>query len=105
VIVDLGDAYAVGRLDWRGTPRYTPMLDAVPRNDGDAEVAVAIGTAEGRTFLRWARFPVFHVARDTAGALVLISDMRYPGQTWAQVAIPVRRALSLPGSPRSTERP
>jgi inner membrane protein len=105
VIVDLGDAYAVGRLDWRGAPRYTPMLEAVPRNDGDAEVAVAIGTADGRTFLRWARFPAFHVARDTAGAVVLISDMRYPGQAWAQVAIPVGGALSLPASPRTPERP
>ncbi len=105
VIVDLGDAYAVGRLDWTAAPRYTPMLDAVPRNDGDAEVAVAIGTAEGRTFLRWARFPAFHVARDTSGAVVLIGDLRYPGQPWAQVAIPVGRALSLPASPRTPERP
>lgn len=105
VVVEVGDIYALGAFDWLGVPRYTPMTDALPKNDDRPEVAEAIGTPAGRTYLGWARFPYFTVERSAAGPVVRMRDARYLGQAWAEVAIPVGRRLSLPTTPPSRRWP
>lgn len=64
------------------------------------ESRAAAATPEGRTFLSWARFPLFERAgidsADCPPAHVCLRDMRYYGQGWAEVAVPVSATLSSP---------
>lgn len=105
VVVEAGDIYALGAFDWLGLPRYTPMMDALAKNDNLPEVAEAIGTPAGRAYLGWARFPYFTLEPSPAGPVVRMRDARYQGQPWAEVAIPVGRRLSLPSIPSVRRTP
>jgi inner membrane protein len=59
------------------------------------------GSRDARTFLSWARFPVFEgdVGGHCAPRMVCLRDLRYYGQGWAEVALPVIAPLSSPPTP------
>jgi hypothetical protein len=55
-------------------------------------VRAASGTALGRRFLTWARYPSFQVEASDGGVIVHIVDLRYadrPGVSFGAVSIPV----------------
>lgn len=91
VVRDLGHEYEVGELHWGPRPRYEHVArDPVGLDQPGARQAAL--TRDGAAFLRWARFPYFHVQRRGDSLAVLIGDMRYgrgPGGSWASVRVDV----------------
>ena len=77
------------------------------RNDALPAARAAALTPAGRTFLSWARFPVFTIGPDNRcrAGWVCLSDLRYGVNGWARVAVRTRGTLSSPASPRSPEPP
>lgn len=105
VVMDTDRGYLRTSIAWLERPSLGDDWDVISTGDSTSEARAAAATSDGRTYLRWARFPVFQVERQRGGALVRISDARYPGQSWAEVAIPVNRPLSLPRTTPAPERP
>lgn len=93
VVVDDGEGYWVGRLDWLARPRLS--LEALPY---DRQPRHAAGQAAGRApaaarFLSWARFPYYLVEQLPDGYRVHIGDARYtvdPQGSWAATTVSVR---------------
>lgn len=104
-VADIFDSYLTATVSWLGGVRDIARHDRWPAPDGLAAARAAAATPQGRVFLSWARFPVYRVGPtgDCADGFVCISDLRYAGQGWAEVAIPVARTLSSPASPRVPE--
>jgi inner membrane protein len=110
VVIRRGDAYELGVFDWLHTPHYRRDGPLVPEFTGvDAPEARAAAAADwrGRTFLGWARFPVYDVLRDPTGYEVLLADARYTLSGRARfgaVAIHVPGAISSPPDDSTQER-
>ncbi len=117
-VMALDAGYVLGRLDWFATrstdgartwsagASYHGETDAIARQWDLPVVRAAMATDAGRTYLRWARFPyAVQGPYDGCPALhVCLRDARYFGQSWAEVAIGVTVAVSLP-RPVSPELP
>jgi inner membrane protein len=99
VIYDRGDRYDVATVDVFGTP-FTRGVDRhVAKGMGDVAVVESRRHADVQTFLSWARFPYFEVARDASGVTVRAADARYamPGDDgWASVTIRLPRVIASP---------
>ena len=79
IIVDAGEHYETGTLQWFPT-RVTFDEATVPKRDGDPRVTQARESPHIRGFLVWSRFP-FWVLEDTPdGTRVTVSDMRFVGR-------------------------
>jgi membrane-bound metal-dependent hydrolase YbcI (DUF457 family) len=103
VVIARGAAYELGSLDWLHAPHYRREGPLVERFSGaDSSTARAAATADwrGRTFLSWARFPVFTVLPTPGcGAFVQLSDARYTLSGRARfgaLAFYVQRGVSCP---------
>jgi inner membrane protein len=101
VVVELPDAYAIGMLDMRPRLRFAGEWVQIPKHDRLPEAETAAASAEGRTYLRWARFPFFAFGEDCAPDHVCIRDARYFPQAWAEVAVPIGGTISLAPPPPS----
>ena len=111
VAASVAGGYTTARVDWffARNPDGTAILRAGPIvswggahwpvNDTLPRARLAAATREGRTFLSWARFPYFETDGACQGGLVCIGDLRYHGEGWAEVAVPVGQPLSSPASP------
>jgi inner membrane protein len=105
VVIDRTGGYELGSFTWLPRPAYRRSRALVPEFSGvddDAVRAAAAATAHGRTFLAWARFPLYDVLRTGAGYEVLLADARYTlsGRSrFGAVAIPLRGAVSSSPSP------
>ena len=105
VLLDLGDEYRWGALDWRApAPRLAIDPEAIRTNLRDPVVVIALEEPEARAFLRWSRFPAAVVV---PGRGVRLYDLRYGDadtDSWASVLIADRssspRTSSISGSPR-----
>jgi hypothetical protein len=105
VLLELGDEYRSGTLDWRGsTPRLAIDSGSIPTNFRDPAVVTALQQPDARAFLRWSRFPAAVVV---PGRGVRLYDLRYSDaetDSWASVLIADRasteRTSSSSGSPR-----
>jgi inner membrane protein len=105
VLLELGDEYRSGRLDWRvPAPRLAIDSGSIPTNFRDPAVVTALQQPEARAFLRWSRFPAAVVV---PGRGVRLYDLRYSDaetDSWASVLIADRasseRTSSSSGSPR-----
>lgn len=100
VIRDLGATYEVGELRL-GVPVRYDVLGRDPIGLDQPGAREAAKTPAGAAFLRWARFPYFHVERNGDSLRVVLGDMRYgrgPGGSWAAVRIVVPE--SHRGEPR-----
>ncbi len=101
VVIERDSAYELGTFDWLARPRYRREA-VIPRDRGldlPAVRAAAAATWRGRTFLGWARFPLFDVERAGAGYVVRLADARYTLNGRARfgaVAIPVPGTVSSP---------
>jgi inner membrane protein len=104
VVIERGGAYEMGSFDWLRRPRYRregPLIERFTGVDAREIRAAAAATWRGRTFLGWARFPVYEVLREPDGYEVLLADARYTLSGRARfgaVAIHVPRAISSPSS-------
>ena len=102
VVMERDSAYELGSFSWLPRPRYRrtgPLVRWFTGVPDPGVRAAAAATVTGRTFLSWARFPVFEVLRSGDGYEVLLADARYTLSGRARfgaVAIPVRRAVSSP---------
>lgn len=74
VVIDEGDAYRFGTVNWLERPPFTLDSLIVPVNRSAPAAQAAARSREGRVFLGWARFPFFVV--DPAGAVHIV-DARY----------------------------
>jgi inner membrane protein len=90
VVVDDGDGYRVGMLEWLPFPQLE--LEKLPydRDPLDDTALWASREPDARKFLSWARFPYYVVERNGGGERVHIGDARYtldPEASWAAVTI------------------
>jgi len=105
VVIRRDSVYELGTFDWLRRPHYRregPLIARYTGVDAPAARAAAASSDAGRTFLGWARFPVFEVLRSADGYEVLIADARYTLSGRARfgaVAIRVPRAISSPPTP------
>ena len=76
VIIDAGDHYETGTYRF-WSPRLQLDPARVPKNEFRPEVATARMAPAIRSFLVWARFPVWEVERRGTGAHVTVRDMRF----------------------------
>jgi inner membrane protein len=111
VVIERDSSYEMGSFTWLPRPRYR-RARLVPEYGGADDAgarAAAAATPRGRTFLSWARFPVYDVRKTGDGYEVLLADARYTLSGRARfgaVAIPLPRAISsLPSSPPVQESP
>jgi inner membrane protein len=120
VVWERGGAYGTATLTFFARPNGEAAagpgrLGARVRLDGDAIHALAdlpaarraAASRQGRAFLRWARFPVYVQGpyEGCPAGHVCLRDLRYFRQSWAEVAIPVRPAVSLAPTRPFQERP
>jgi inner membrane protein len=94
VVVEQGELYRTGVFRWLATPHLDPAsVREYPKGPRDhPAVRAASGTALGRRFLTWARYPSFQVEASDGGVIVHIVDLRYadrPGVSFGAVSIPV----------------
>ena len=95
IVLEMPDAYAVGTMSRHARRELIHDWTTIPKLDALPDARAAAATAEGRTYLSWARFPFFAVGADCAPAHTCIRDARYFPQHWAEVAVPVGGAVSL----------
>ncbi len=104
VVVELPDAYATGSLRLPAGRFEGPWV-RIPKHDHLPAARAAAAEPDGRTFLRWARFPFFAEGDDCGSGLVCIRDARYFPMTWAEVAVSVGGTVSLAPSPNARIAP
>jgi inner membrane protein len=75
VVIDAGDRYRFGTIDWLRRPVFSLETREIPKDSEREESRRAAQTPEGQTFLKWARFPYFIVG--PLGDVVHIEDARY----------------------------
>ena len=90
LLVDAGDHYLFGTLEWSPGPRITLSEPTMPKNADTPQARAAAATPEGARFLDWARFPYYRIQSAGDSVLVFIGDARYnrmAGRTWASVTV------------------
>lgn len=90
IVIDDGDIYRFGTVDWLRHPAFTldPLVVPVNRDAPAAQEAAA--TPEGKAFLGWARFPFFVSDPAQSDPVVHIVDARYtmdPGAGFGAVTV------------------
>ena len=76
VIIDAGDHYETGTLNW--WPRRVRFdAQAVPKNDNASAAAAARAFPDVRAILIWARFPYYVIGTTGAATVVTLRDMRF----------------------------
>lgn len=85
IVVETDAAYHYGEVRWVPPTRASLAARGVAKRADLLRVAVA--APDGRSFLRWSRFPIA-VPED---GLVQLRDARYPGSggAWAGVMVPI----------------
>jgi inner membrane protein len=95
IVAEVGDAYALGNVEWSWQPVFRPGdPKLVPVNADHPAVAAAARTREGAIFLHWARFPFFLVEERPESTRVYMVDARYsvnPGTGFGRMIVEVGR--------------
>jgi inner membrane protein len=105
VVVAHDDRYITGTFRWLGTPHLVPgSVREFPRGaPDDPDVRAALQAPSAQQFLRWARFPTFHVRRaESGGRAVDIVDLRYAStpRGFGVLTMPVGPQAVRAGEPR-----
>ena len=90
LVLDFGDAYRYGSVEFLPRPAVEVARGADPKGADDPLARAAAATERGRKFLSWSRFPIFRVEREAdGGARVELADARYPPfhGSWASTVI------------------
>ncbi len=96
LVLDFGETYRYGSVDFRPSPVAIVSPEIDPKGADDPLAREAAATEQGRKFLSWSRFPIYRVERLPDGtARVELQDARYPPfhGSWASTVI------VLPSSP------
>ena len=93
VLIDLGDRYEKGFVDFTPAPRFRPAGYGIEKRDTDPLAILAAQSEVGVRYLSWARFPFFVVERTQTPPRVQLNDARYSGPTgtdgWSGMLVPV----------------
>jgi inner membrane protein len=93
VLIDLGDRYEKGFVDFTPAPRFRPAGYGIEKRDRDPMAQAAAQSRLGVQYLSWARFPFFVVERTRTPPRVQLNDARYSGPTgtdgWSGMLVPV----------------
>lgn len=93
VLIDLGDRYEKGFVDFTPAPRFRPAGYGIEKRDADPMARAAAQSPVGVQYLSWARFPFFVVERTLTPPRVQLNDARYSGPTgtdgWSGMLVPV----------------
>lgn len=98
VVLEESQRYQFGTFDLLKRPSFALEDYAAEKNRDHPLAQLARYTAEGKAFLRWARFP-FYVVRSDRSAVYIV-DARYaldPEAAFGAVAIPLSDLLTPPG--------
>jgi inner membrane protein len=90
LILDFGETYRYGVVDFRPFPRPQVLGGVDPKDAENPLAREAAATDQGRKFLSWSRFPIYRVERlRDGGARVSIADARYPPfhGSWASTVV------------------
>jgi hypothetical protein len=101
VVIDDGDRYRFGTVDWLRRPAFRMEARTVAKNDEAPAARAAALTDQGRTFLGWARYPFFVVEASALQLVVYIVDARYtldPNAGFGAVRVMVPRSLGPAGA-------
>lgn len=85
VVLDDDRGYRIGTYSLFGGPRI--LAPWLPKGEDDPAVARAKDDPKVRSFLGWARFPIYSVRRDGPATVVHVGDVRYYGADWASVEV------------------
>ncbi|MEP7118202.1 MAG: metal-dependent hydrolase [Acidobacteriota bacterium] len=95
VIIDIGESYEKGFVNFLPAPHFRPAGYGVTKNDALPAATAAAATERGRQFLAWSRFPFYVIAPSATGYTVTLNDARYSGPSgqdgWAGVIVEVPR--------------
>jgi len=101
VLVDLGDRYEKGFVDFTPAPRFRPAGYGVETHADDPLARQAAASRVGRQYLAWSRFPFFVVERTQSPPRVQLNDARYSGPMgtdgWSGTLVPVPEVAMPPG--------
>jgi inner membrane protein len=93
VLIDLGDRYEKGFVDFAPGPHFRPAGYGVEKHDDDPLAREAMQSRVGWQFLQWARFPFYIVERTQSPPRVLLNDARYSGPMgtdgWSATLVPI----------------
>ena len=93
VIVDLGDRYEKGFVDFAPGPHFRPAGYGVEKRADDPLAREASRSRIGQQYLEWSRFPFFVVERTLTPPRVQLNDARYSGPMgtdgWSGTLVPV----------------
>lgn len=93
VLIDIGDRYEKGFVDFAPTPHFRPAGYGVEIHADDPLARDAARSALGVRYLQWARFPFFVVDRTKSPPRVQLNDARYSGPMgtdgWSGTLVPV----------------
>lgn len=93
VLIDLGDRYEKGFVDFTPAPHFRPAGYGIEKRDADPMAQAAAQSPLGVQYLSWARFPFFVVERTLTPPRVQLNDARYSGPTgtdgWSGMLVPV----------------
>jgi inner membrane protein len=79
LVLDYGETYRYGSVEFRPWPSTEVSRRIVPKGADDPLAREAAATDRGRKFLSWSRFPIFRVEREPDGSTcVALQDARYP---------------------------
>jgi len=96
VVIDGEDGYRLGVVNLLPRPHFRLDARRIPKGES-AAARLAAATSDGRTFLRWARFPFFEVDDSKGDPAVYIIDARYTldrNALFGAVRIPLPEAVS-----------
>jgi inner membrane protein len=96
VVIDGEHDYRLGVVNLLPRPYFQLDARRIPKGES-AEARLAAATGDGRTFLRWARFPFFEVDDSKDEPAVYIIDARYTldrNAVFGAVRIPLPGAMS-----------
>jgi inner membrane protein len=93
VIIDLGDRYEKGFVDFTPAPRFRPAGYGVEKRADDPLAREAARSRIGWQYLQWARFPFFVIERTRTPPRVQLNDARYSGPMgtdgWSGAIVPI----------------
>ncbi len=88
LILDMGDRYRHGTLDFAARPQVSIDPGWVSKDDAPA-ISAARTRTEVRDFLHWSRFPVFAMQPRGDSVLVTVGDMRFRNRAASSFTVEV----------------
>jgi inner membrane protein len=91
VVVDGGDRYRFGDIEWLPRPKLRMRNGSLPKQFDDPRAHKVAFTDQARQLLDWARFPYYAFELRDGVSTLRIDDARYSrgGASWAGITLPL----------------